>query len=110
MSASRPIVLQKSKVAVPRIFRENTKQEAIADSYRRNCVGEVASWICANSKRVRLVSHAAGVQQRPLLPQFKNVGTLRTLEEKSATQDGVSQFRRSLIKQRAKKTLAGSER
>jgi hypothetical protein len=36
------IVLQKSKVAVARIFRENTKQEAIADSYRRNCVGEVA--------------------------------------------------------------------
>jgi len=35
-------VLQKSKVAAPRIFRENTKQEAIADSYNRNRVGEVA--------------------------------------------------------------------
>ena len=29
------IVLQKSKVAGPRIFRENTKREAIADSYSR---------------------------------------------------------------------------
>ena len=37
-----PIVLQKSKVARSRIFRENTKPEAIANSYRRNRVVEVA--------------------------------------------------------------------
>ena len=37
-----PIVLQKSKVAGSPIFRENTKREAIADSYRRNRVVEVA--------------------------------------------------------------------
>jgi hypothetical protein len=36
------IVLQKSKVAGSRIFRENTKREAIADLYRRNRVVEVA--------------------------------------------------------------------
>ena len=41
-SAVGGIVLQKSKVAGSRIFRENTKQEAIADSYRRNRVVEVA--------------------------------------------------------------------
>jgi hypothetical protein len=34
--------LQKSKVAGSRFFRENTKQEAIADSYRRSRVVEVA--------------------------------------------------------------------
>jgi hypothetical protein len=37
-----PIVLQKSKVADLRIFRENTKREAIADSYNLNRVTEVA--------------------------------------------------------------------
>jgi hypothetical protein len=36
------IVLQKSKVAGLRIFRENTKREAIADSYHLNRVSEVA--------------------------------------------------------------------
>ncbi len=36
------IALQKSKVAGSRFFRENTKREAIADSYRRNRVVEVA--------------------------------------------------------------------
>jgi hypothetical protein len=40
-SAYEAIVLQKSKVAGSRIFRENTKREAIADSYRRNSVVEV---------------------------------------------------------------------
>jgi hypothetical protein len=37
-----PIVLQKSKVADLRIFRENMKREAIADSYNLNRVTEVA--------------------------------------------------------------------
>ena len=37
-----PIVLQKSKVAGPRFFRENTKREVIADSYNLNRVTEVA--------------------------------------------------------------------
>jgi hypothetical protein len=37
-----PIVLQKSKVAGLRIFRENTKQEAIADSCDLNRVTAVA--------------------------------------------------------------------
>jgi hypothetical protein len=36
------IVLQKSKVAGLRIFRENTKRETIADSYNLNRVTEVA--------------------------------------------------------------------
>ena len=36
------IVLQKSKVASPRIFRENTKRETIADLYNLNRVTEVA--------------------------------------------------------------------
>jgi hypothetical protein len=37
-----PIVLQKSKVAELRIFRENQKREATADSYIRNRAAEVA--------------------------------------------------------------------
>jgi len=37
-----PIVLQNSKGAGLQIFRENLKREAIADSYNRNRVGEVA--------------------------------------------------------------------
>jgi hypothetical protein len=37
-----PIVLQKSKVAGPRIFRENMNREATADSYSLNRVTEVA--------------------------------------------------------------------
>ena len=36
-------MLQKSKVAAPRIFRENNKREAIADSYTLNRAAEVAS-------------------------------------------------------------------
>ena len=36
------IVLQKSKVAGLRIFRDNTKREAIGDSYNLNRVTEVA--------------------------------------------------------------------
>jgi hypothetical protein len=46
MSASRPILLQKSKVAGLKIFRENTKQRAIADSYDLNRVTEVACEFC----------------------------------------------------------------
>ena len=42
MSACAPIVLQKSKVAAPRIFRENKKQETITQSYTLNRVAEVA--------------------------------------------------------------------
>jgi hypothetical protein len=41
-----PIVLQKSKVAGLKIFRENTKQRAIADSYDLNRVTEVACEFC----------------------------------------------------------------
>jgi hypothetical protein len=37
-----PILLQKSKVAGLKIFRENTKQRAIADSYDLNRVTDVA--------------------------------------------------------------------
>jgi hypothetical protein len=37
-----PIVLQKSKLAGLRIFRENTRQAAIADSYNLNRITEVA--------------------------------------------------------------------
>ena len=42
-----PIVLQKSKVAGLRIFRENTTRAAIADSYNLNRVTEVACEFCA---------------------------------------------------------------
>jgi hypothetical protein len=42
MSAFGVIVLQKSKVAGPRIFRKNPKPEAIADSYYLNRASEVA--------------------------------------------------------------------
>jgi hypothetical protein len=44
--ALTPIVLQKSKVAGLKIFRENTKQRAIADSYDLNRVTEVACEFC----------------------------------------------------------------
>jgi hypothetical protein len=37
-----PILLQKSKVAEPRFFREKTKRKAIADSYDLNRIAEVA--------------------------------------------------------------------
>ena len=40
--SSWPILLQKSKVAGLRIFRENKKREAIADSYNLNHVTAVA--------------------------------------------------------------------
>jgi len=40
MSGVRWIVLQKSKVSELRIFRENPKREAIADSYNLNRVTE----------------------------------------------------------------------
>jgi len=42
LSVARKIVLQKSKVAGSRFFRENTKREITADSYRRSRVVEVA--------------------------------------------------------------------
>ncbi len=37
-----PILLQKSKVATPRIFREDKRWETIADSYTLNRVAEIA--------------------------------------------------------------------
>jgi hypothetical protein len=37
-----PILLQKSKVAGPRIFRENTKRKTVTDSYDLNRIAEVA--------------------------------------------------------------------
>jgi len=42
LAALGAIVLQKSKVAAPRIFRENKKRETITDSYILNRVAEVA--------------------------------------------------------------------
>jgi len=47
ISASGVMVLQKSKVAGQRFFRENTKWEAIDDSYNLNRVTEVACEFCA---------------------------------------------------------------
>jgi hypothetical protein len=41
------IVLQKSKVAGLKIFRENTKQRAIVDSYDLNRATKVACEFCA---------------------------------------------------------------
>jgi hypothetical protein len=41
MSALPPIVLQKSKVAAPRNFRENKKRETTTDSYALNRAAEV---------------------------------------------------------------------
>jgi len=40
------ILLQKSKVAGLKIFRENSKQRAVADSYDLNRVTEVACEFC----------------------------------------------------------------
>jgi hypothetical protein len=40
------ILLQKSKVAGLKIFRKNTKQRAVADSYDLNRVTEVACEFC----------------------------------------------------------------
>jgi hypothetical protein len=42
MSAKGWNLLQNSCVAGLQIFRENLKREAVADSYNRNRVGEVA--------------------------------------------------------------------
>ena len=42
MSALLPIVLQNSKVAAPRIFRENKKRETITDSYTLSRGAEIA--------------------------------------------------------------------
>jgi len=42
MPAIEVILLQNSKVAGSRIFRENAKLEAIADSYNLNRIAEVA--------------------------------------------------------------------
>jgi hypothetical protein len=46
MSVVGGILLQKSKVAGLKIFSENTKQRAIADSYDLNRVTEVACEFC----------------------------------------------------------------
>ena len=51
MSVHGGIVLQKSKVAGLKIFRENTKQRAIADSYDLNRVTEVACEFCVSAMR-----------------------------------------------------------
>jgi hypothetical protein len=48
MSVSPRIVLRTSKVAQPRIFRKNTKREAIADSYTLYRVTEV---VCEFNER-----------------------------------------------------------
>jgi hypothetical protein len=37
-----PILLQKSKIVEPLIFRENTNRQMIADSIALSCVAEVA--------------------------------------------------------------------
>jgi len=50
MSPAEGIVLQKSKVAGLKIFRENTKQRAIADSYDLNRVTEVACEFCVRPR------------------------------------------------------------
>jgi len=42
MLAIEVILLQNSKVAGPRIFRENPKREPITDSHNLNRIGEVA--------------------------------------------------------------------
>jgi hypothetical protein len=46
MSVDGGILLQKSKVAGLKIFRENAKQRAIADSHDLNRVTEVACEFC----------------------------------------------------------------
>lgn len=48
MSVSPRIVLRTSKVAQPRIFRKNTKREAIADSYTLYRVTEI---VCEFNER-----------------------------------------------------------
>jgi hypothetical protein len=51
MPAIEGILLQKSKVAWPRIFRENTKRKAVTDSYDLNRIAEVAREFTARPYR-----------------------------------------------------------
>ena len=53
----RGIVLQNSKVAGLQICRENTKQEAIADSYNLSRVTEVACKFSVGAMRSLTSSH-----------------------------------------------------
>ena len=53
----RGIVLQNSKVVWLQIYRENTKQEAIADSYNLSRVTEVACKFSVGAMRSLTSSH-----------------------------------------------------
>jgi hypothetical protein len=72
MSAFGRIVLQKSKVEGLRIFRENTKREALADSYNLNRVTEVAcEFIVWRWGPSHLYTKTAPVARRIFDHQFK---------------------------------------
>jgi hypothetical protein len=65
MSAYPSILLQKSKVAAPQIFRENKKRGTIADSYNINRVAEAAGEFDAKgSVPSRLYTKGAPIARR----------------------------------------------
>jgi hypothetical protein len=96
---SGPIVLQKSKVAGSRIFGENTKRGAIADSHRRNRIVEVA---CEFNVRRRGPSHTytkdAPTAFRVFDHQCKT--TFATQSAKSGHSDSVDSLIRSIANAR----------
>jgi hypothetical protein len=53
-------LLQKAKVAGPRIFRENTKRKAITDSYDLNRIAEVACIHQATDAHPGLIAEVVG--------------------------------------------------
>jgi hypothetical protein len=77
-----PILLQKSEIEVGRIIRENTRQEAIADSYSLARLTEVASEF--NERRrgpPHLYTKTAPIAFRIFEPQCKT--TFATVSAKS---------------------------
>ena len=63
----RGIVLQNSKVVWLQIYRENTKQEAIADSYNLSHVTEVACKFSVGGEVPHIVIRKSRLQDAELL-------------------------------------------
>ena len=81
-----PIVLQKSKVATPRIFRENKKRETIADSHTLNRVAEIAGEFDARGPAAHIFTPKTRLQPaeflitcaKRLLQQYRPGADMRT--------------------------------